>query len=790
MKSYLSLIPISAKLHKRQNRMTLFCIIIAVFLVTAVFSMADMGIRTERTLSINKHGNWHIMLSQVPERDAALIRERGDVAAASGYAVLNLDFSKDYGIGGKKAALCGVDETFITDIMNYYTEDARLRSDRDIILTANAKDILGVSTGDAVTLNTPSGSRDYTISGFTASTDVNEDSTAADDSALIVKHGTVGAFMNRAAFHELCGRNNEKDNPVYYVQFKNHANIKKAITNIKEQYGLTDENIEQNTALLGAMGLSDNSNVSLFYVSAAILFVLILAAGVLMITGSINSNIAERSQFFGMLRCIGADRKQIIRFVRLEALRWCKAAIPIGAMLGIVTTWGLCAVMRAFIGGEFTDMPVLGVSAVGIVCGIIVGILTVLLAAQSPAKRAARVSPVAAVSGCAQSARNVRHAADTRFVKIETALGIHHAVSAKKNFILMTGSFALSIIMFLSFSVVVEFTGRLVGQTRPSNPDLTIAGRDGSHAIDKGLADKIGTMPGVKRVFGRMYRNIPAAYRENTGSIDLLSYEKHQFHWAKKDILSGDLSKVNGDSNYVLTFYDENNLFEPGDKIRLDGCELEIAGILSNNPFSAHGDMGSIPTVICSEETFTRLTGEHNYALIDVQLTGKATDKEVSAIRGLADEEDIFSDRRASNREAIGTTWAFKLLVYGFLAIIAMITVLNIINSISMSVSARIKQYGAMRAVGMEGRQITKMIAAEAFTYALTGCMAGCALGLPLNYLLFDKLITPYFNNVWQLPFLPIAVIVLLVALSSVAAVYTPAKRLANMAVTDTINEQ
>ena len=39
MKSYLSLIPISAKVHRRQNRMTLLCIVFAVFMVTAVFSI-------------------------------------------------------------------------------------------------------------------------------------------------------------------------------------------------------------------------------------------------------------------------------------------------------------------------------------------------------------------------------------------------------------------------------------------------------------------------------------------------------------------------------------------------------------------------------------------------------------------------------------------------------------------------------------------------------------------------------------------------------------------------------
>ena len=77
--------------------------------------------------------------------------------------------------------------------------------------------------------------------------------------------------------------------------------------------------------------------------TAAVLCLLILAAGVLMISGSINSSVAQRTQFFGMMRCIGMSRKQIIRFVRLEALNWCKTAVPIGLILGILCSWGLCA---------------------------------------------------------------------------------------------------------------------------------------------------------------------------------------------------------------------------------------------------------------------------------------------------------------------------------------------------------------------------------------------------------------------------------------------------------------
>ena len=60
MKSYLSLIPISAKVHRRQNRMTIICIILAVFLVTAIFSMAEMELRSQQIRAIINYGNWHI----------------------------------------------------------------------------------------------------------------------------------------------------------------------------------------------------------------------------------------------------------------------------------------------------------------------------------------------------------------------------------------------------------------------------------------------------------------------------------------------------------------------------------------------------------------------------------------------------------------------------------------------------------------------------------------------------------------------------------------------------------
>ena len=132
---------------------------------------------------------------------------------------------------------------------------------------------------------------------------------------------------------------------------------------------------------------------------AIVLVILVMLAGILMIAGSMNSNIAEQTQYFGMLRCIGTSKAQIRRIVRLEAFNWCKKAIPVGILIATLASWGICAILRYVIGGEWENMPVFKLSPIGIISGTVIGIITVLIAANAPAKRAAKVTPVAGVLG-------------------------------------------------------------------------------------------------------------------------------------------------------------------------------------------------------------------------------------------------------------------------------------------------------------------------------------------------------------------------------------------------------
>ena len=273
--------------------------------------------------------------------------------------------------------------------------------------------------------------------------------------------------------------------------------------------------------------------------------------------------------------------------------------------------------------------------------------------------------------------------------------------------------------------------------------------------------------------------------------VDILSYDDIQLDWIPEDgdlRKGGDLSKVYGDQGYVLCIWDQDVPLTVGDKVTLCGSTVEIGGMLTSNPFSNNGRTGGDVILIGSVETFTRLTGEEGYSIACVQMVPGASDEDAEAIHDLVRGRYEFIDRREEADS--GIVFAFSLFLYAFLVVIALITMLNIVNSISMSVSARTKQYGAMRAVGMDGGQLTRMIAAEAATYALAGCVLGCGAGLPLSKLLYDKLVTahfPYFT--WTLPVSSLLMILLFVLLATLAAVYAPAKRMREMAVTETINE-
>lgn len=462
-----------------------------------------------------------------------------------------------------------------------------------------------------------------------------------------------------------------------------------------------------------------------------------------------------------------------------------------GGTVTVAVPDGSCREYR--ITGVLADMgSLLKADVYGMVltAGAVVGFLIVLLAALSPARRASKVSPITAVSGSSQLARNERAVRAER-LPIEIRLGVFHALSGKKNLFLMTCSFAVSIMMFLSFQVLVVFLDQGMPALSPSAADVSITG-DGA-PLDRSLADRLRKTPGVAHVFGRMEASgLSLSSRMGESTVTLLSYDDLQFGWAKQDLNRGSIAPVQENIGAVLAVYQDGTDWQVGDSAVLHTPSGDrtatVAGVLAS--VSARAVHGADSTMICSEQTFAALMGDTGYAAVDVQLAPAGGDDTVAAIRELVPPGSTVSDKRITNAEAQSSYYTGAVFIYGFLIIIALITVFNIFNSMNASVASRTRQYGVMRSIGMSVGQLDKVIAAEAFTYALLGCAAGCVLGLPLNRLAFQFLIADKWGTPWQVPAASLLLIVALCLASAALAIRRPMRLIGRMTVVDTIKQQ
>ncbi len=230
-------------------------------------------------------------------------------------------------------------------------------------------------------------------------------------------------------------------------------------------------------------------------------------------------------------------------------------------------------------------------------------------------------------------------------------------------------------------------------------------------------------------------------------SSNLISYEENQFRWAQDRLASGSVDAAAHTPGQVLFVANTGTQAQVGDTVTLEinGTQqtVTIGGILSDDPLAREE---GTETLICSEETFAQLTGESGYTILDVQFRFGAGQEDVNAVEALFTDGVVFTDTLARAQQQRGLYYAFSVLIYGFLSIIVAIAVFHIMNTIRMGVSARTRQYGAMRAIGMSSRQLTRMIASEAAAYAVNGVVLGCLLGLAFHWFLYTSLITRTFG--------------------------------------------
>lgn len=547
-----------------------------------------------------------------------------------------------------------------------------------------------------------------------------------------------------------------------------------------------ENQIYENVVLIGLMGQSSDSTMRSVYKTAVILFVLVAVAAIFMIASSFNMSILERTQYFGLLRCIGATKRQIKICILLEGLLYCVKAIPIGLLSGCIVLWIAVWALNV-VNSQYIPVMSFQISMIGMFAGILIGILVVMIASSSPARNASKVSPQSAVTGNINQYKNFKRTYTIKHIPIDITMGIHHAFSNKKNIVLVSGSFMISIILFLCFTIFITFMNSALKPLKPYAADLSIQSNELSATLPHSLKQQISSFSGVKKVYGRMfYDNVSAQYQNDYNTAVLISYDNPQFLWAADVLIEGNIDDVQYGNGVMVDYgYAQQFHWQIGDSITLNvngiTKNVMISALVSDVPFDvSNGEW----ILVCSENTFTNLTGISDYTIIDMQVNQNISEQ----IRHILTDDMKFLDKQQSNQEVKKSYFAMAVFVYGFLFVIALVAFINIINTVNTSISSKINQYGVMRAVGMSCKQIKNMIRAEALTYAVTGSILGTVLGLFLHCFLFKMLITPKWGQIWQPPLLITIFLVFIAVTTTLFAVIIPSQKIEKISIVNMIS--
>ena len=231
---------------------------------------------------------------------------------------------------------------------------------------------------------TPTLTRTYTVVGICERPDY-EDYSAPGYLALTCADPTV-----ETGVYDLYVRTTDYDNDT--------------LSRFAARYVGKSSSGEVNWNYLMALGNYKYDNFTGFVtVFVGILIFLILLGSVSMIYSAFSISVSERTKQFGLLSSIGATRRQLRATVWHEAAIVCLIGIPLGLLAGCGGMWVTISLLgdklsAMFGGANNGGLPMqYHISALSLLAAAVIAVLTVLLSAIIPARRAMKVTAIEAI---------------------------------------------------------------------------------------------------------------------------------------------------------------------------------------------------------------------------------------------------------------------------------------------------------------------------------------------------------------------------------------------------------
>jgi len=559
-----------------------------------------------------------------------------------------------------------------------------------------------------------------------------------------------------------------------------------------------------------------------------------LLVGTFIIYNTFSMIVAQRLRELALLRAIGASRRQINRSVLLEA----GIVGFVGSAIGIAGGVGLAYGLRALLNSFNVGLPsgALQLQSRTVLVALAVGVLVTMFSAYSPARRAAKIAPVAAMrEEFASAGTSLRRRTD--FGGLAGLLGVLGLVAggtakAGGGAAGLVGLGALALIVgvllgapALSRPVIGAIgrvaglpfgsVGRLARTNAVRNPRRTAAtafaltlglmlvtaiavfGASAKKSInalvDTGVtADYMFTGPdaiGVPVAAGEAaakVSGVASAVALHPVLVKVNGSDQHgtSVDGSLADVLSYKIVVGTAElrDNNILVAKDkaDQSNWQVGSTVRMrspDGRTVatKVVGIYEHN--SLLGDW------LASGQLYREVTPSR-LLMDEVVLVKAAPETDLATLRiGLEQATDPFVVVQVQDREQFKGQQATQInsllaVLYGLLALAIVIAVLGIINTLALSVVERRREIGMLRAVGMLRPQLRRSIYLESMLIAVFGAIVGVALGLSFGSLFVRTLRDQGLDRI-SVPIGQAVLMLVLAAVVGVLAALWPATRAA-----------
>jgi ABC-type transport system, involved in lipoprotein release, permease component len=567
------------------------------------------------------------------------------------------------------------------------------------------------------------------------------------------------------------------------------------------------------------------------------IILLVVVSTVAVIYNAFNISVLERVSQFGILRCTGATPQQIRKIVLKEARTVSLIGIPLGILSGLLAMKIVLGVIGSFKYVYYKDLTV-SISPAVLLLSAAVGFITVYLSAYGPALKAGGVSPLDAVRNAGafkkENLSKVKNTAIAGLVfGIEGRIAFKNLRRNRKRFRITVFSMVISIVLYIAFGALVDYMFKM--DVASNNVDMDFSLRysnmqDGG--IPSSVYNDIQNISGVKRVYkysndyvevllpenkvnsrfkelvqnieespkfkGMMVlRNSSIVCYGDEGISDLKEYLKEGSIDAdalnrENGVILMDTNKVSNGKSAGGALINATNI-KVGDTIKCafmsKGApdtmiykDVKVMGILNKGMMNeTYNESGGV-YLITTEKAFENLRGESNNSFMYIKLTGEAGREPVSKyLSDLRDKDPRYnytdySEIASRSRDGAIT---ISIFLYGFVAVITLIGCLNIINTISTNLILRTRELSMLKAVGMTGGGIKKMVCTEGLLYGLISAVYGGILGTGFTFILF-RIVIGVREFAWTMPWNHILIAVFGAAFVALVSSLIPLRRINN----------